>query len=676
MVTWYLFFLLFFRHYAPEHEYIVALLQFDEFDALCSTTLYAYAVHRHADSCSALGDQHQILFIGYSVQAYQRTGLVGQCNGLDALTATVGDTVDRFAVLIVQSRTLTEALLRNNEHCLLTVTFYTNHANRVILAVFVQFYCTYTGCRTSHRTNGVLREADKFTVARGDEHLALAVGQSYTNQAVALTQTERDDTVRTRTAVVFERGLFHQTVAGSKDQVVVLDVLGIVQTFDVDEGADLLVFLQVNHVLHSTAFRLAVAFRQVIDLDPVQTAEVGKEHHSRVHRRGVNVLDEIFVTRVAGLGAYTSSTLLTEISQRRTFDVAQVRDGDNHIVVGIHIFGVELGSHLHDARAALVGVLILDLLQFGCYELVAQTLVSEQLVEVCNLLLEFSVLGFQLINTQACERSQTHLHDSLTLRIVEIEALLQVRLCISRRAAGADDLNHLVDVIHGDDQALQNMRTLLCLAQQVTRTARNNIHTVLDKVAYQVFEVEQHRTAFHQGDIVHGKRALQGSELVQFVQHHLCIGITLHVNHYTYIALRLVADVGYTFYTFLVHQGGNVRHQVGFHYAIRQFGNDDMLAAVVVGLYIGVRTDDHASATGLKGVTYTLIAIYRTARREVRSLDVLHQLVNRYLFGLGIGDARFDVAYIRQASVNHLAQVMRRHVRSHTHGYTACAVHQ
>ena len=50
------------------------------------------------------------------------------------------------------------------------------------------------------------------------------------------------------------------------------------------------------------------------------------------------------------------------------------------------------------------------------------------------------------------------------------------------RAAGADELDDLVDVADGVDEALADVRLLLRVAEQVTRAAADDVLAVIDEV--------------------------------------------------------------------------------------------------------------------------------------------------------------------------------------------------
>ena len=294
----------------------------------------------------------------------------------------------------------------------------------------------------------------------------------------------------------------------------ILHIFCVVQALDVDTGAHFVFFLDIDHVLDCAALRLLVTFRQLVNLQPVQTTHLREEHHRRVHRSLIYFLDKVCVASRTGFRTDTATRLLTELGQRSTLDITEVRDGDNHIVIGVHIFRIELSCHLHDLRATLVGILIFDLQQLVVDHIITHHFVSQQLVQMRNQFLQLLILVLQLINTQACQCAQTHIDDSFRLQVIQVEACFEIGLRIGRSATCANDTNHFVDIIHSDNQAFQDMRTLFGLTQLVARTTCHHIHSVVHKVTNQVFQVQQHRTAVNQRDIIYAERRLQLRELI------------------------------------------------------------------------------------------------------------------------------------------------------------------
>ena len=108
----------------------------------------------------------------------------------------------------------------------------------------------------------------------------------------------------------------------------------------------------------------------------------------------------------------------------------------------------------------------------------------------------------QLVDTQASQLTQTHVDDGLRLELVQVEALFQVALGVAGGLAVSNNVYHLVNVVDGDDQTLQDMGTLAGLAQVVLGAADGDIMAVLDEVLDALLEREQTGTALDQGNVV------------------------------------------------------------------------------------------------------------------------------------------------------------------------------
>ena len=144
------------------------------------------------------------------------------------------------------------------------------------------------------------------------------------------------------------------------------------------------------------------------------------------------------------------------------------------------------------------------------------------------------------------------------------------------------------------------------------------------------------------------------------------IGITTNLNNNSYIALRLIRNASNTFNFLLIGQFCNILHQFWLHDAIRQFSNHNTLATIIFRLYICIGANHDSSATGLKRISNARNTINSTACREVRSFYILHQSLN----------VNLRIVDICHTTINHFAEVMRRHIRSHTYGNTTCTIHE
>ena len=197
-----------------------------------------------------------------------------------------------------------------------------------------------------------------------------------------------------------------------------------------------------------------------------------------------------------------------------------VGDRDDHIVISVEVFGIEFLSRVDDLAATLVTILLLDLKELFADELCTQFLVSEEGLQALDLLHQGSVLFLQLLTLQTGEGTQTHIHDGTRLDEREGEALHKLLDSFLRLTGRTDDADDLVDIVDSDDQALEDVDTLLGLAQLKLRTAVDDIVTVLDEELDEVTKVQQLRAALHERNIIDAEGALQRTHLVELIKHY------------------------------------------------------------------------------------------------------------------------------------------------------------
>ena len=174
-------------------------------------------------------------------------------------------------------------------------------------------------------------------------------------------------------------------------------------------------------------------------------------------------------------------------------------DSDYHWVVWIEIFWVELVVVRFDHGAACIAILILYFVEFVLHYLLAKLWIVQDLIQIIDGLHQFVEFIMQLLQTESCQLRQAHINNSLTLNLVQFEALLQIALCIRRSLACSDDMNYFVDIVACDDKAFQDMSTLLCFLQLVLGTADCYVMTVLHKVLDAFLEGKQTRTSLDEG---------------------------------------------------------------------------------------------------------------------------------------------------------------------------------
>ena len=212
------------------------------------------------------------------------------------------------------------------------------------------------------------------------------------------------------------------------------------------------------------------------------------------------------------------------------------------------------------------------------------------------------------------------------------------------------------------------MSSVLGLAQLVAGTSGNNILLVFQIVFQHLLEVQNTRLAVNQRQHDNTKGALQGGMLVQTVQNNVRNSITLQLNNNLHSVFKAgeVINLGNTFDYAILSQVSNILNQVSFVNLVGDFGNNDMVLALVGRHDLCFSTNFYNAAAGVISAGNTFLAQNAGTGREVRAFDSCHQLRN------------FHIRIINQhnQAINNLAQIVRRNVSSHTNCDTGTAVNQ
>ena len=310
-----------------------------------------------------------------------------------------------------------------------------------------------------------------------------------------------------------------------------------------DKRVHAVILVNLEQVLDGASLRVLRTLGNLIYLQPVATSLLGEEEHVVVVGGGVDVFDEVLVACRASLRTHTSAVLCAELAQRRTLDVAQVRDGDDHLVVGVEVFRVEIAREGVDFRAALVTIFVADFHKLLLDYLAEHMLVVENVVVMGYELHQFVVLVAEFLHFESGELAESHLNYCAGLYLVELEALRKSQACLLRGLAATDYGYHLVDVVGGDHQTFQYVGAFLSLAQVVACAAEHHVAAVVHKRRENLFKIQRLGTSVHKCHVVHAERSLQLCQFEELVENHLGICIFLDVDHD--VDLAACRGVGY-----------------------------------------------------------------------------------------------------------------------------------
>ncbi len=445
------------------------------------------------------------------------------------------------------------------------------------------------------------------------------------------------------------------------------------------------------------------ALGQLEHPQPVDLAHVGEAQQGVVGARHQQLLHVILVLQLAG-GLAAPAALLGPVGvDRLNLGVAAVAEGYHHGFLGDQVFHAQIQTGGLDLTAALVAVFVTDGGQLVTDHLHQALGIGQDQHQLADLLQQLLVIGDQLFPFQAGQFLQAQIKDRLgLLRAQVIKAVAHAKLLVETVRAGRvlatgtlqhgghvagrpapaeqfflglgtaggrlDQLDHRIDVGQGHRQTFQLMGLFTGLAQFIDGTAGDHLAAVPQEGVQQLAQVEGLGLPVHQGHGVDTEHRLHLGLLIEVVEHHLGVLAPAQLDHHAHALLvGLVAQLGDALDLLVLDQLGDLLDEPRLVHLIGQLMDDDrFLAAPVHLLDVGAGAHIDAAPAGAVGLHDASAAVDDAGGGEIRTLDVLHQVVR--------GQA--VVVDQRQTAVHHLAQVVRRNIGGHAHGDARGAVDQ
>ena len=181
--------------------------------------------------------------------------------------------------------------------------------------------------------------------------------------------------------------------------------------------------------------------------------------------------------------------------------VAGAGHGDDQLVVGDEVLERHLAVVGDDHRTPGIGELLPDLAHLLLDDLPPLHRVGEDRLQLGDEILELGELGSQLVDFQGGEAPQGHVEDGVRLDLGQLEPLHEGGAGSPGVGRPADDADHLVDVVDGDDH-LEDVGSLLGLVEAEPGPPLDDLHLVVEVVADHLGHVERARHPVDQGDHV------------------------------------------------------------------------------------------------------------------------------------------------------------------------------
>jgi len=338
--------------------------------------------------------------------------------------------------------------------------------------------------------------AEQEAVLRSDDHVVVALHELHVHQLVVLFQVDGDDPALLRVDELAHLYLLKNAVARAHAHVDVLPDLRYRA-----HGGDVLPLREVDDAFQRLSPAGLRRLRQLVGLESEDLALVREEEYVVVGGGDVHHVDEVLLLAGDAAHSLAAAPLFLERVDRKPPDETVVGDGHHHLLVRDQVLHVEVGGRLAavlDLRFPRSAVFLLYLAELVLDDGEHLRVAFQDRLQFLDPLHQLLELVYHLLHFQAGQLLEAHVQYRLRLYLRKLEALNEPRFRVVHGLGGADDLDHLVDVLQGDLQPLQDVGALLRFFQLVLRAPRHHGLAVHDVVGEDSLEVQDLRLVVHQ----------------------------------------------------------------------------------------------------------------------------------------------------------------------------------
>ena len=260
----------------------------------------------------------------------------------------------------------------------------THHAHHPVVGIG-QSDAAHAGRRPAHGPHLAFVEAHGPARAQGQHHFGVGGQQLHVQDPVAFVYSNGVDARRAGPRISLQRSFLHRTLLGAEHKKGIFQVVRVFQAPHVEHRADLVFARDFDEVLNWQALGGLPAFRNFVHLEPEHAAQLGEEQQVLVGRGHEQVLREIVLLARSTPGPQPAPALGAVLVKVGALDVALTAHGNNHGLVGNHVFGRKVAAGVVDGRAAGVAVAVAQLQQLGSDDAALQLFRGQHSLEMINL---------------------------------------------------------------------------------------------------------------------------------------------------------------------------------------------------------------------------------------------------------------------------------------------------
>src|SRR5690606_17895010 len=130
-------------------------------------------------------------------------------------------------------------------------------------------------------------------------------------------------------------------------------------------GRDALAIIQADEIHNSASLGISGRLWNLVDFLYVDLTQIAEEEDVCMGRSNKQLTDPVVILRLHAAFAFASALLRLIGRSGCAFDVARMRNGDDHVLFLNQILNLDLGFVIFNSRAAILTVTFFDVLKFG-----------------------------------------------------------------------------------------------------------------------------------------------------------------------------------------------------------------------------------------------------------------------------------------------------------------------
>ena len=369
-----------------------------------------------------------------------------------------------------------------------------------------------------------------------------------------------------------------------------------------DEGECILALVQAKLLRGGVAAGAATGVGGFAGVEDERPTLGGHRSDRSAGRRDQRGRDEVVAADHALLGTVG----------RDPAEVARGRQSHNTRFVAVSVErGVVLLGALEDRNVvsvddlspAILAVRVDKFAELVQHELATAVLAAEQPLVLRDVGAQAGGFVFELELGQCSEATQRHVENVRGLDDRQLEAFNEAIPGFGSVLRRADDGNHLVDRIEGDQETFEDVEAILRLLQSELGSADDDLEPVIDVGLAEVVEPERGGYAVDEHHIVDAEGLLERGEAIQLLEHRLRIDGRLHIDlDHEAIHVGQVGNALDTDELAVVGELLNLADHPLRTHEVGQFGHHDRLPVATGLLDVGLGPDAERTAARLIGL--------------------------------------------------------------------------